>query len=334
MHASEADIDRQLAVEPRDFDALIAKADLRSSAGDDRAAVAFYKAALRSAAASGGPLPFAWKAPVERAQAAIAAADAKFEQHLERHLVQARLAPGRRPSRFQLSLDLLTGRRHTQLQLQRPGAYFFPGLPQRRYYERAELPWSEQVEAAVPAIRAELNAWLAGGRSKGFSPYVVSDTSRPRNDYHGLVDNPAWSTLYIWEKGGAVPTLAPHFPQTLAAITALELPHITVRAPSILFSRLGPGARIPPHHGMLNARLICHLPLIVPPNCGFRVGGETRSWEPGKLLVFDDSVEHEAWNESDQDRIILIFDIWRPELDGEERRAVTAMFEAIDTYGT
>ena len=65
---------------------------------------------------------------------------------------------------------------------------------------------------------------------------------------------------------------------------------------------------------MLNTRLICHLPLIVPPGCGFRVGNETREWEEGKLLIFDDTIEHEAWNESDQDRVVLIFDIWRPEL--------------------
>jgi aspartyl/asparaginyl beta-hydroxylase (cupin superfamily) len=74
------------------------------------------------------------------------------------------------------------------------------------------------------------------------------------------------------------------------------------------------------------------LPLIVPPGCGFRVGGETRAWEEGRLLVFDDTVEHEAWNHGDRDRILLIFDIWRPELDADERRAVTALFEAVDSY--
>jgi aspartyl/asparaginyl beta-hydroxylase (cupin superfamily) len=83
---------------------------------------------------------------------------------------------------------------------------------------------------------------------------------------------------------------------------------------------------------MLNARLICHLPLVVPPGCGFRVASEVREWREGELLVFDDSVEHEAWNGGTSDRIILIFDIWRPELSAEERRAVTAMFEAIDSY--
>jgi len=334
MRVSEAEIDRQLAARPQDFQALIAKADLRSSVGDDRAAVSFYQAALRAAQAAGTALPHAWKAPIERAQAAIAAAHGRFEEHLERYLATAGLGPGRRPERFQKSLDLMTGRRQTQLQLQRPGAYYYPDLPQRRYYERPELPWACEVEAAAPGIKSELDAWLARPGGGAFRPYLVSDSSRPRTEYHGLVDNPAWSTLYVWEKGGAVAELEAHFPTTLSLMRRLPLPKIGVRAPSVLFSRLSPGARIPPHHGMLNARLICHLPLVVPPGCGFRVGGETRRWEEGKLLVFDDSIEHEAWNDSAEDRIILIFDVWRPELDAAERRAVTALFEAIDSYGT
>ncbi|MFN3726884.1 MAG: aspartyl/asparaginyl beta-hydroxylase domain-containing protein [Allosphingosinicella sp.] len=332
MTADEAEIDQRLAADPRDIEALAAKADARHAAGDDRAAAAFYKAVLSAAAAVGGPLPMSLKPIVERAQRGIAAAEVLFEGYLERSLAAAGLTPGTRPPRFQESLDLLTGRRSGTMQLQQPSAYYYPGLPQRRYYERSELPWAAQIEAATSVIRGELDAWLARG-TEGFTPYLVNDPGRPRRDFHGLLDNPAWSTLYIWEKGAPVVNLAPHFPGTLAAVEKLALPHITVRAPSVLFSRLGPGARIPPHHGMLNARLICHLPLIVPEGCGFRVGGETRKWEVGKLLVFDDTVEHEAWNNSDEDRIILIFDVWRPELDATERRAVTALFEAIDAYG-
>lgn len=329
MTSTEADIDRLLSSDPRNIEALVAKGDHRNAAGEERTAVAFYKAALRAAASRGGPLPMSLKQPIERAQTAIAAAERRFEQHLLDSLSEAGFSEGNRPPRFQKSLDLLTGRKQAQLQLQRPTAYYYPDLPQRRYYERHELPWADALEAATGAIQDELSAWLARGED-GFSPYMLSDPDRPRSEYHGLVDNPAWSTLYIWEKGRAVPDLAPHFPQTLAAIERIPLPHITVRAPSILFSRLQPGASIPPHHGMLNVRLICHLPLIVPPGCGFRVGGETRQWEEGKLLVFDDTIEHEAWNSGASDRILLIFDMWRPELDEDERRAVTALFEALD----
>jgi aspartyl/asparaginyl beta-hydroxylase (cupin superfamily) len=94
----------------------------------------------------------------------------------------------------------------------------------------------------------------------------------------------------------------------------------------VIFSMLRAGAHIGAHTGMYNSRLICHLPLIVPPGCRFRVGDEVREWEEGKLLIFDDTIEHEAWNESDEDRIVLIFDVWRPELSERERFELTALF--------
>jgi aspartyl/asparaginyl beta-hydroxylase (cupin superfamily) len=329
--ADEAEIDALLEREPRNIEALVRKGDLRASAGDDRAAMAFYKAAL-SAAAAAQPLPQSLRPAIERAQAGAARANALFQEHLERALAERGFPEGLRPPRFQESLDLMLGRRTATLQLQRPGSYYFPGLPQRRYYERTDLLWSAGVEAAAAAIRDELLAFRSAG-SAGFSPYLISDPSRPRSEFHGLVDNPEWSTLYLWQNGSAVEGVTSQFPATMAALEALELTRLGARAPSILFSRLAPGARIPPHHGVMNARLICHLPLIVPPGCGFRVGGETREWREDELLVFDDTVEHEAWNDSPSERIILIFDVWRPEVGSEERRAISALFEAVDSYG-
>jgi aspartate beta-hydroxylase len=328
--SSEDAVDRRLEQEPRSVQALVEKADFRASAGDDRAATAFYRAALRAAAA--GPMPAALAPFVERAQAGIGQAARAFEEHLERSLADSGFPAGARPRRFQESIEILTGRRQVELQLQRPGGYLYPGLPQRRYYDRSEFPWAAQIEAEAAMMRAELSALLASGPDR-FTPYMAKDPTRPSHDFHGMVDNPEWSTLYLWQNGRAVDEHVAHCPGTFAAIRELDVPYITTRAPSILFSRLSPGARIPPHTGVLNARLICHLPLIVPPDCGFRVGGETRQWKEGELLVFDDTVEHEAWNDSDEDRVILIFDIWRPELDADERLAITALFEAVDSYG-
>lgn len=327
----EAAVDALLEREPKNIAALVDKGDFRQQAKDDRAASAFYEAALRAAAAAQS-LPSSLRPVIERAQAGFAQCRANFDRHTEQALAAAGFPKERRAPRFQESLDLMRGIRQTELQLQQPTAYYFPGLPQRRYYERAELPWTAQIEAAVPAIKAELLDYLAKG-DDAFSPYMVTDPTRPRGEYHGLVDNPDWSTLYIFSKGQRVPEMEERFPQTFAAVERLDLPQITVRAPSILFSRLAPGARIPPHHGVMNARLICHLPLIVPPGCGFRVGGEVREWREGELLVFDDTVEHEAWNHGNSDRIILIFDVWRPEVCEDERRAITALFEVVDNYG-
>jgi aspartyl/asparaginyl beta-hydroxylase (cupin superfamily) len=99
-----------------------------------------------------------------------------------------------------------------------------------------------------------------------------------------------------------------------------------------LFSLLRAGARIPPHSGLVNTRLICHLPLIVPPGCGFRVGNEIRTPVEGRAWAFDDTIEHEAWNDSSLPRVILLFEVWRPELGDAERSLVRALFEAIDAY--
>jgi aspartyl/asparaginyl beta-hydroxylase (cupin superfamily) len=100
-----------------------------------------------------------------------------------------------------------------------------------------------------------------------------------------------------------------------------------------LWSLLKPGTHIQPHHGLLNTRLICHLPLIVADNCALRVGAETRAWAPGEMLIFDDSIEHEAWNRGNDTRVILLFEVWRPEIHAEERIALTRLFEAIDQFG-
>ena len=108
---------------------------------------------------------------------------------------------------------------------------------------------------------------------------------------------------------------------------------ISGRSPNAMFSLLAPGTRIPPHNGVANTRLVCHLPLIVPEGCWFRVGAETRAWQVGEAFVFDDTIEHEAANDSDQLRVVLIFDVWHPDLDPIEREAVTAVIEAVEGSG-
>jgi aspartyl/asparaginyl beta-hydroxylase (cupin superfamily) len=91
---------------------------------------------------------------------------------------------------------------------------------------------------------------------------------------------------------------------------------------------LAPHTRIPPHTGETNARLVVHLPIIVPSGCWYRVGFEERRWRVGEALIFDDSIEHEARNDSDEIRVVLIFDVWNPLLDPAEREMVRAMSAA------
>jgi len=166
-----------------------------------------------------------------------------------------------------------------------------------------------------------------------FQPYVQGDPLRPRKSQDGMLNNPDWSAFYLWKNGQVVAENAARCPRTMAALAEVPLARIPGRTPSVLFSLMRPGAHIPAHNGFINTRLICHLPLIVPGQCSFRVGNDTREWAEGQAWLFDDTIEHEAWNRSDQTRVVLLFEVWRPELSEEERALVSAMFEAIDVEG-
>jgi aspartate beta-hydroxylase len=328
-HAAKlAAVDRLLALEPRHLRGLMIKADEFARVGDSRAAGAFYRSVLKSAP-DPARLPAELRAEVARAQAMIDRYAAEYEAHLTASLAgQGFATDSPEAARFAQSLDLMLGRK--QIFLQEPRHYYFPGLPQIQFYGREPFAWLAGLEAATPAIRAELEAVLAAGGA--FAPYVESRSDRPFDDGHGMRDNADWSAFYLWREGEPVAENAARCPATLKALEGLPLCRIEGRTPSILFSRLAAGARIPPHNGFINTRLIGHLPLIVPGRCGFRVGNEVREWREGEAWLFDDTIQHEAWNDSDQDRIILIFDIWRPELTEAERRMVAGLFGAVDAY--
>jgi aspartyl/asparaginyl beta-hydroxylase (cupin superfamily) len=308
----------QLATEPRHLTALLAMGALKARGGDDRGATAFFRAALNQATVS--PPPPNLHAMLQRASAHVEASTARFEAHLAESVGDAGKLP-----RVAHAMNLLTGK--TPLFLQQPSMFYFPGLPQRAFYERDEFDWLADVEAATPLMQAELRARLAGGED--FRPYVETRADRPAPN-NPLKDDASWGAHYFWNNGAIVDEHAAAAPATMAALARAPIPVIKGRSPMALWSLLKPGTHIQPHHGMLNTRLICHIPLVVNAECALRVGPETRSWEPGKALIFDDSFEHEAWNRGQETRVILLFEIWRPEICPEERAALTRLFETID----
>ncbi len=322
----EAAAAKVIAIEPKAVRAYGWLGDCRRAAGDARGAARWYRDGVRIGAALGDALPAAVAEDLARQRSALSDLEAGFAAQTHAGLAAAGFTDEQMSRRFRESLDLLNGK--AELQLQRPGAYYFPGLPQRYFYERTEFDWSGAIEDAMPAIRAELDAALADDTL--FSPYLKQDAERPHADFHGMAGNASWSALHLIDNGRVTELAEQRFPATMAAMALAPLCRIGVRAPTIMFSRLAPGARIPPHHGMINARLICHLPLIVPGDGALRVGNETRGWREGELLIFDDSMQHEAWNDAGADRIVLIFDVWRPELTAAECAAVAALFNIID----
>jgi len=319
-----AAVDRALALDPRNLHALILKGDQLAGAGDERGASSFYRTALNGAPPA-GELGAELRRELARVQRACDAYAAKFEQAL-RSALDAR-GLGGDSGRFGQSLDIMFGRR--QVYYQQPRKFYFAELPQVQFFDRAHFPWMEELERATAAIRAELLEVMRG--DSAFTPYVEANPSRP-NMAGAMAGNPDWSAFYLWKYGERVEANAARCPRTMEAISKVPLVRMRSRSPSVLFSLLRPGAHIPPHTGLLNTRCICHLPLVVPAGCEFRVGNETRPWVEGRAWAFDDTIEHEAWNRSRETRVILLFEVWRPELTPDERARVCATFEAIDDY--
>lgn len=317
-------IDQALALEPSELRALLAKADHLAANGDPRGASAFYSAALQYLPRL-AQLPPHLQEGLRRAQAANQNLARELESFVRANLEQKGLSAADAPRRLSAAVDILFGRK--QVYTQAPQYLYFPELPQKQFYERDDFPWLTALEAATGDIRAELEGVIGDD----FRPYVTQAPGRPKSQQMGLADNPNWSALFLY-KDGAKQAGAERCPRTMTALAQAPLPAIPGRTPSILFSKLAAGAHIPAHEGMLNARLICHLPLIVPSGCSFRVGNDVRTWVEGEAWVFDDTIEHEAWNRSGEDRYILLFDIWRPELSEEERAGVAALCEAVDAY--
>ena len=322
----DAALDTVLAMEPRNVLALIRKGEGMAKRGDDRAAVSYFNLALSNAPTDPSP---GMTRSLERAAAASAAASGRFIGHLEQSLDAAGFAPAQRPALFDEAIGIMTGR--MPVQVQQPTSFFYPGLPQTSFYDPASFDWVAAFEAAAPEIRAELVALL--DEREGFHPYVEGDPDRP-NRGHALLDDRRWSAFDLYRSGQRVEENLRRCPATTRALADVPLPSIPGRSPMALFSLLEPRTHIPPHWGMLNTRLICHLPLIVPPRCRLRVGNHERSVEPGRMMIFDDSIEHEAWNDSDEVRIVLLFEIWRPEIGEREREALTAMFAAVGDFGS
>ncbi len=331
---SEAEAESRLSGHPNDVQALLAKADHRFQAGDHRAAAAFYAAVVKYVQQSGASSA-GMARDARRAEAMGLFFQQRFRDYLLEALDSAGFTRSNRHPRFQKSLEMMLGERERPAEYRRfpqtPLVYYYPDLPYVDFAECSGLDWVQALEAEFPAIRKEASQLLEG--NVDFRPYIQTNRQRPQGDVHGMLENPDWSTLFLWQNGAAVDDHVALCPKSHSAVQKhVPLCHIGPRAPSVMLSLLRPGAHIPPHTGMINCRYICHLPLIIPKNCGFRVGDTTIEWTEGKLIQFDDTVQHEAWNRSAHDRLVLIFDIWRPELEADERAMVTALFKAVDSY--
>ncbi len=200
---------------------------------------------------------------------------------------------------------------------QAPTIFYMPELPASPVTDKSVFDWTPALEAATQAIRSEYQAAIQKNIQQ--APYVPAQTPSPQwARLRGTLD---WSSLHLFDKAKRTP-LADAFPATLEALKNVDLVRIDNTPLEAFFSRLKPGAHIPPHFGLTNARLTVHLPLIIPDDCAIRVADHDYHWREGEIIAFDDSYRHEAWNRSDCDRVVLIFECHHPDLSVDERRAI------------
>jgi aspartate beta-hydroxylase len=208
---------------------------------------------------------------------------------------------------------------------QRPSFLYMPALPAQPYLSRALFPWIREFEAETPAIRAELDALLPSARPER----VFTSEELERENLRGHGAEPTWTGYYFFRHGVRREDNCARCPDTARALERLPLSHVRAHGPEVLFSVFTPGTHLLPHRGVTNVRVVGHLPLIVPEQCALRVGGEDHAWAEGRAVVFDDTYEHEAWNLSGKVRVVLIFDLWHPDLSAVEIAALSDLIADI-----
>jgi aspartate beta-hydroxylase len=319
-----------LRLDPYYIPAMVHKGQAIARSGAARQAASFFKDALACAEAQ--PELAAQTAPalLDYARAQVEQNAARLDAHLAAALDHIRAVHGGADSaRFAEMLDIYHGRK--RYQVPKPTLLPFPDLPPIAFHDRAQFAWVDALEAATGDIQSELAGVLAQGEA-ALSPYIQIGDGRPLAQWQALNHSPRWSGYHLLENGRRIAAHIAQCPKTMAVLDASPLAEVPGNAPNAFFSVLKPRTRIPPHTGMTNTRLVLHLPLIVPETCGFRVGNHTRTWEVGKAWVFDDTIEHEAWNLSDQTRIILIVDLWNPLLSALEKDLIRAFFDGLSSF--
>jgi ornithine lipid ester-linked acyl 2-hydroxylase len=324
-----ATLERALAIEPRHLIALLQKAALLELMSKPRAAAVIYTHALQTLP-PGASLPPQVAAHVEHARTHVAENGRRLAQVLESRLQPHRT--GGSPEalvRVDRALDRVLGRK--RIYAPQPTDMHFPFLRNYEFSPREDFPWLEQLEAASQAIREEVLGVLAADREQ-LVPYIAYPQGLPLDQWKELNHSRRWSAYFLWKDGSRQDAHCERCPRTAAALAQTPQVDIPTRGPTAFFSILDAHTHIPPHTGSTNARLTVHLPLIVPGPCRFRVGGEVREWRFGEAWVFDDTIEHEAWNDCDAPRAILIFDVWNPQLTALERDLVREATVALAEY--
>jgi aspartate beta-hydroxylase len=329
VEAEDEALRNVLKLEPRNLLALLRQAEQLERRGKQRAAARAFQSALQTIPPN-ARLPTVLRDSVTHAIECVRRNDAALSECIETSVRAVREHHGTEQlERADHGLAAFLGAR--RIYNPQPTFLHIPKLPAYEFYAREQFAWLAEFEAATAEIRAECERALRED-AEGVVPYIDYPDELPVDQWAELNRSRRWSAFFLWRDGVRVDAHADRCPRTAGLLAHAPTADVRGYAPTAFFSILDRKSHIPPHCGVTNARLIVHLPLVVPPNCRFRVGSQTHEWREGQAWVFDDTIEHEAWNDSDVPRAILIFDTWHPALNEGEREMVRRAVPAIKDY--
>ena len=301
-------VDKAREIDQLYFPALLMRGSLYEAMGKQSHAALAYTIALTQM------LPedltdAATERAVAHARGVVAGRRDEMESFL-RHEVAPEGGNSKAARRMNGFIGHVAGKRH--LYQPTPSNFYYPGLAPVEFFDRKDFPWTEALEAATPDVQAELAGVFADeAATADIVPYAQLPDTEPLEQWAELNNSLSWSAYHFALHGRKIDDHRRKCPKTSALLDQLPQPMVQHRSPTALFSILKPGTHIPPHCGYSNFRLICHLPLVLPSDCHFRVGNETRQWRIGETLIFD---------------------IWHPDLNEDEREFVSRTVAALDRF--
>jgi len=268
-------------------------------------------------------------APETRQRAAVA--DATLRRHfsdLHREVVGSAsevetvyegIWPQTHDSKFSYALDA-----------QKPHLFYLPSLSKASVENTAAYIWCQHIENEFAQIKHEFEKALPDIIAMG-RPYISKVMTFDKS-FENLVGSLNWTALDLYINGVENGPLTKYFTETLKILATAPLYNLEDTPYEIFFSLLKPGQHIPPHYGQSNHSHTVHLPISIPKGCRLRVDKTWYHWQEGKLIIFDDSFDHEAINESDELRVVLIFSVWHSGLSELERDAIKRSFNARSSW--
>jgi aspartyl/asparaginyl beta-hydroxylase (cupin superfamily) len=248
------------------------------------------------------------------------------------------MAGGVEFDRLKHYLHILAGEQAPVYQhpLQNPRYPCFPGLQYQPWHDVTTCPGAMQLQSHFQTIQQEALALAAPhfltyipkafGLKQKLASYLRALGLLANKANRAALPNGGWTLYTLYYMGIAMEAWLQQCPRTFQIINSL--PRLCTAYPwgDALFSMLAPGAYLPPHCSVDSLRVRCHLGISIPEGCGIRVGEGSRQWQQGQCLLFEDGFQHEVWNHSTTNRLVLIVDFWHPDLTELEIKALTAGF--------